>query len=76
MVSDIHLGGVCAMLRILLLINILLYVLQYLLRVPSSVQQQSFATVLPASMYFTVRVVSSCVICIPTHLGIALFSFV
>ena len=47
----------------------------YLLRVPSSVQQQSSATVLSASTYFIVRVLS-CVICILPHLGIPLFLFV
>ena len=47
----------------------------YLLRVPSSVQQQSSATVLSASTYLIVRALS-CVICILPHLGIPLFLFV
>ena len=40
--------------------------------VPSSVQQPS-ATVLSASTHFIVRVLSACVICTLTHLGILLF---
>ena len=47
----------------------------YLLRVPSSVQQQSSATaVRSASTYFVVRVLS-CVICILPHLRIPLLSY-
>ena len=45
----------------------------YLVRVPLSVQQQSSATVLSASTYFIVRVLSSCVIFILPHFGIPLF---